>query len=281
MEDYTMSLASERDKIETEILDIITGGMTEPRMVIIGCGGAGCNTINRMSEYLKGVPRIAINTDMNSLQAVDADRKIGLGKTITFGNDSGGFTEVAQRSAELAIEEIRSCLISKDIAFIVAGFGGGTGAGISPMVAETAKGLGMVTFGIGILPFSAETQRRERAEAEIDGLRQMTDSTIVLDNDALMKFGDVSLDNAFRIMDKMVVKIIKDVTDTMGRSYLATLANEVLAFQNDMQVVSVGDTMGYQPSDIGAYADTGMPPNAYPTESDQNLVQMGGLFERL
>lgn len=275
-----MSLASERDKMETEILNIITGGMTEPRRVIIGCGGAGCNTISRMSEHLRGVPRIAINTDMDGLQSVEADRKICLGKTITFGKDSGGFTEVAQRSAELAIDDIRSCLISKDIAFIVTGFGGGTGAGISPMVAETAKGLGMVTFGIGILPFSAESSRRERAETEVEKLRQVTDSTIVLDNDALTKFGDVSVNGAFRIMDKMVVKIIKDVTDTMGHSYLATLANEVLAYQNEMELVSVGNTMGYQPADVGAYASADPSPNAFPMPSDQNLVEMGGLFQR-
>ena len=275
-----MSLASERDRMETEILDIITGGMTEPRMVIVGCGGAGCNTVSRMSEHLRGVPRIAINTDMGGLQSVEADRKICLGKSITFGNDSGGFTEVAEQSAELAIEDIRSCLISKDIAFIVTGFGGGTGAGIAPMVAETAKGLGMVTFGIGILPFSAEAPRRERAEAEVESLRQFTDSTITLDNDALLKFNDVSLDKAFQIMDKMVVKIIKDVTDAMGQSYLSALANEVLAYQNEMEVVSVGNTMDYQPADVGAYADTDLTPNAFPMPSDQNLVEMGGMFQR-
>ena len=273
-----MSLASERDKMETEILNIITSGMAEPRMVIIGCGGAGSNIISRMGEHLKGVPRIAINTDMNGLQSVDADRKICLGKAITFGNDSGGFTEVAQKSAELAIDDIRSCLISKDIVFIVTGFGGGTGAGIAPTVAETARGLGMVAFGIGILPFSAEAPRRERAEAEVETLRQFTDSTITLDNDALMKFGDVSLNQAFRIMDKMVVKIVKDVTDTMGRSYLSALANEVLAYQSEMELVSVGDTMGYQGNDVGIHADADLTPQAYPMPSDVNLVEMGGLF---
>ena len=276
-----MSLASERDRMEIEISDIISGGMAEPRMVIIGCGGAGSNTISRMGDHLRGVPRIAINTDMNGLQTVDADRKICLGKAITFGNDSGGFTEVAQKSAELAIDDIKSCLISKDIAFIVTGFGGGTGAGIAPTVAETAKGLGMVTFGIGILPFSAETHRREKAEEQVETLRQFTDSTITLDNDALMKFGDISLDQAFRIMDKMVVKIVKDVTDTMGRSYLSALANEVLAYQNEMELVSVGDTMGYQGTDIGIHADADLTPQAYPMPSDENLVEMGGLFQRM
>ncbi len=274
-----MSLASERDKMENEILNIITGGMAEPRMVIVGCGGAGCNTVGRMGQHLRGVPRIAINTDMNGLHSVDADRKICLGKSITFGNDSGGFTEVARRSGDLAIEDIRSCLLSKDIAFIVTGFGGGTGSGIAPLVAETAKGLGMVTFGIGILPFSAEAPRRERAEAQVQEMRQFTDSTIVLDNDALMKFGDVGLNQAFRIMDKMVVKIVKDVTDTMGKSYLAALANEVLAYQNEMELVSMGNE--YQDNDVGVYADGEITPSAFPMQSDENLVTMGGLFQRM
>ena len=277
-----MSLASERDKMETEILNIITGGMAEPRMVIIGCGGAGCNTVSRMGEHLRGVPRIAINTDMNGLMNVEADRKVCLGKAITFGMDSGGFTEVAQKSADLAIDDIRSCLISKDIAFIVTGFGGGTGAGIAPTVAETAKGLGMVSFGIGILPFSAEADRRQKSEQQVEELRQFTDSTITLDNDALLKFNDISLDAAFRVMDKMVVKIIKDVTDTMGKSYLAALANEVLAYQNDVEMVSMGNATGFQSNeDIGAYADGNITPNAFPMESDQNLVEMGGIFQRI
>ena len=96
-----------------------------------------------------------------------------------------------------------------------------------------------------------------------------------------MKFGDVSLNKAFQIMDKMVVKIIKDVTDTMGQSYLAALANEVLAYQNEMELVSVGDTMGYQGTSVGVHADADLTPQAFPMPSDENLVEMGGLFQRM
>jgi cell division protein FtsZ len=237
-----MSLASEKTQMESEILNMISGGMTEPRIVIIGCGGAGTSTVGRMGEHLRGVPRIAINTDMTGLRFVEADRKICIGKSIAFNGDSGGFIEVAQKCAELAEDDIRSCLISKDVAFIVAGYGGGTGTGIAPVVAQMAKGLGLVTFGICILPFSAESSRRQVAEDHVEELRQVTDSTIVLDNDALLKFGkDIKLDKAFRIMDKMAVKIIKDVTDSMGRSYMALLADEILAYQSELGTANLGN----------------------------------------
>ncbi|MDO9537285.1 MAG: hypothetical protein Q7J68_03090 [Thermoplasmata archaeon] len=275
-----MSLASEKTQMENEILNIISGGMTEPRMVIIGCGGAGASIVGRMGEHFRGVPRIAINTDMTGLRLAEADRKICIGKGITFKGDSGGFIEVAEKCAKLAQDDIRSCLISKDVAFIVAGFGGGTGTGIAPMVADMAKGLDMVTFGICILPFSAESSRREMAEDSVEKLRQVTDSTITLDNDALLKFGeDVKLDKAFRIMDKMVVKIIKDVTDTMGRSYMAALANEIIAYQSEMELAPYGSA-GFSDSDIATMVNAPMTPMAYPQPSDQNLVEMGGLFQR-
>jgi cell division protein FtsZ len=276
-----MSLASEKTQMETEILDMISGGMTEPRIVIIGCGGAGTKTVGRMGEHFTGVPRIAINTDMTGLRFVEADRKICIGKNIAFKGDSGGFIEVAQKCAELAEDDIRSCLISKDVAFIVAGYGGGTGTGVAPMVAKMAKGLGLVTFGICIIPFSAEGTRRQMAEDHVQELRQFTDSTIVLDNDTLLKFGnDLKLDKAFQIMDKMAVKLIKDVTDSMGRSYLAILAEEALAYQSELGTANLGNQTGIHDADIGVAADSSIAPMAFPQPSDQNLVDMGGMFQR-
>jgi cell division GTPase FtsZ len=276
-----MSLASERTQMDSEILNMISGGMTEPRIVIIGCGGAGTSTVGRMAEHFRGVPRIAINTDMTGLRFVEADRKICIGKSIAFNGDSGGFIEVAQKCAELAEDDIRSCLISKDVAFIVAGYGGGTGTGVAPVVAKMAKGLGLVTFGICILPFSAESPRRQVAEDHVEELRQVTDSTVVLDNDALLKFGkDVKLDKAFRIMDKMAVKIIKDVTDSMGRSYMAVLADEILAYQSELGTANIGSQAVFHDADIGVAADSGITPMAFPQPSDQNLVEMGGMFQR-
>jgi cell division protein FtsZ len=276
-----MSLASEV-KMENEILNIISDCMNEPRMVILGCGGAGIQTVGRMGGHFKGVPRIAVNTDMTGLRLVDADRKICIGKSITFNHDSGGYIEVAQRCAELAQEDIRSCLISKDVVFIVAGFGGGTGTGVAPMVAEMAKGLGLVTFAVCILPFSAESSRREMAEEHVEKLRLLTDSTIALDNDALLKFDrDISLSRAYSIMDSMVVKIIRDVSDSMSRSFMAVMADEIMAFRSETDLSSLGGSQpGFTVAECGIAADQGFGPLAYPQPSDKNLVEMGGVFQR-
>jgi cell division GTPase FtsZ len=132
-----------------------------------------------------------------------------------------------------------------------------------------------------ILPFSAESPRRQVAEDHVEELRQVTDSTVVLDNDALLKFGkDVKLDKAFRIMDKMAVKIIKDVTDSMGRSYMAVLADEILAYQSELGTANIGSQAVFHDADIGVAADSGITPMAFPQPSDQNLVEMGGMFQR-
>lgn len=278
-----MTLASVSNNMRSEIVDIISGGMVQPRMVIVGIGGAGSNTISRMKEQLKGIPRIAINTDMEAIKDIDADRKICVGTTITFGEDTRGFAEVARHSAELAEEDIRSCLLSKDVAFIVAGFGGGTGTGIAPYVAKLAKGLGLVTFGIGILPFKAESSRREHAEEEIYRLKEVTDSTIVLDNETLLKFGDdISLNQAFHIMDQMVVSIVRDVSETLSRSFISALADEIISYQQEFGAAEMDQFShtGFPEPGIGIVADNGLPPQVSPLPQDQNLVDNGGIFQR-
>ncbi|MBU4071252.1 MAG: hypothetical protein KJ773_03650 [Candidatus Thermoplasmatota archaeon] len=275
-----MSLASEKTQMEMDILNVISGGIIEPRIAIVGCGGAAANILRRTGEQLRGVPKILINTDMAGLQNVEADRKICIGKDITFNGDSGGYLEVAEKCAELASDDIKSCLISKDVVFIIAGYGGGTGTAVAPMVARMAKGLGMVTFAICILPFSAESSRRQMAEDQVQNLRNEADSIVVLDNDSLLKFGNErTLESAFRIIDNNVVSLIKDVRESMGRNFIATLAEEIMACQSEIDLAH-GNAMILRDSDIGAMAGSPITPSAYPQQSDVNLVDAGGMFER-
>ena len=278
-----MSQASIRNNYASEIWDMISGGTVEPRMIVFGCGGAGSHIVDRLADSLQGVPRVAINTDSEGMGGLNVDRKICIGKTITHGGDSGGFTEVAERCAELAEQEIRDCLISKDIVFVVTGLGGGTGPGISPYIAKLAKGLGLVSFGIAVLPFKAEAVRRERAEEEVAALRQVTESTIVLDNESLMRFGnDITLDHAFHVMDRMAVKIIQDVADRMSRSFMAAIADEILAYHSDVGVGTGMDMIGYgQVSEPeGMFAGMNVPTPGVAT-ADHQLVDMGGMFQRI
>jgi cell division protein FtsZ len=258
---------------------MIASGMAEPRSVIIGCGGAGINTIGRMGGHFRGVPRIAINTDMAGLTASDADRKVRIGKTITFQGDSGGYPEVAMRCAELAREDLQSCLLSKDVVFIIAGLGGGTGVGVTQVVAEMARGLGMVAFAVCILPFSAESARRERAEAQVEDIRKVTEGCIVLDNDNLLRFGDMGMNDAFRMMDRIVVDTIHGVTSSMSRTYLSALAIEIQAYRDELGSAAA-DIMPMGGPEAGAMADSPITPLAFPQAADQNLVDSGGVFQR-
>jgi len=256
-----MSQASIQNNYASEIWDMISGGTVDPRMIVFGCGGAGSHIVSRLGESLQGVPRVAINTDKEGMGDLNVDRKICIGKTITHGGDSGGFTEVAEHCAELAEQEIRDCLISKDIVFVVTGLGGGTGPGISPYIAKLAKGLGLVSFGIAVLPFKAESVRRERAEDEVAALREVTESTIVLDN---------------------AVKIIEDVADRMSRSFMAAIADEILAYHSDAGDVHSPALIGYgqvgEPE--GLVAGMNVPTPGVPT-ADHQLVDMGGMFQRI
>jgi len=278
-----MSQASIQNNYASEIWDMISGGTVDPRMIVFGCGGAGSHIVSRLGESLQGVPRVAINTDKEGMGDLNVDRKICIGKTITHGGDSGGFTEVAEHCAELAEQEIRDCLISKDIVFVVTGLGGGTGPGISPYIAKLAKGLGLVSFGIAVLPFKAESVRRERAEDEVAALREVTESTIVLDNESLMRFGDdITLEHGLHVMDRMAVKIIEDVADRMSRSFMAAIADEILAYHSDAGDVHSPALIGYgqvgEPE--GLVAGMNVPTPGVPT-ADHQLVDMGGMFQRI
>ena len=120
------------------------------------------------------VTTVAINTDLDGLEKVSADRKLHVGKSVTFGEDSRGFSEVAEYAAGLAKDDIVGCLKGHDIAFIVAGMGGGTGTGIAPLIGDMARKQGLVAFGIVVMPFTTEGPRRARANDGVAQLRLVT-----------------------------------------------------------------------------------------------------------
>ncbi|HUR63172.1 MAG TPA: cell division protein FtsZ, partial [Candidatus Thermoplasmatota archaeon] len=126
---------------ETELKEYENFG--EPKIVIVGCGGAGGNTVNRLHKVgVRGAETIAINTDKQALDLVEADKKLLVGKTITRGLGAGGYPEVAERCAEQARGKLEEMLKGADLVFITAGMGGGTGTGTAPVVADVAKKMG-------------------------------------------------------------------------------------------------------------------------------------------
>ena len=158
-------------------------GLTElrPRITVIGVGGAGGNAVNNMIESgLNGVEFIAANTDAQALSASSAGSVIQMGVGITEGLGAGSQPEIGAAAAEETLEEIRSHLDGCHLLFIAAGMGGGTGTGAAPVIARTAKELGVMTIAVVTKPFEFEGQRRMRsAEAEIAALAKHVDTLIV------------------------------------------------------------------------------------------------------
>ena len=117
----------------------------DPRIVIVGCGGAGNNTVNRLYNIgVDGAETIAINTDKQHLQMVEADTKILVGKSLTNGLGAGGDPSMGERATEMAQGTIKEVLGEADLVFVTAGMGGGTGTGAAPVISKIAKDQGAI-----------------------------------------------------------------------------------------------------------------------------------------
>ncbi|PNX50101.1 MAG: cell division protein FtsZ [Thermoplasmata archaeon M8B2D] len=188
-----------------------------PRITIVGCGGAGGNTVTRLNKLgVKGAKTIAINTDKMALDLVEADHKIIIGARLTRGLGAGGFPDVGDRAARESIHEIEELVKDSDLVFITAGMGGGTGTGSAPVVAEIAKKHNAVVTCMVSTPFNVERARLIKADEGLDKLRVKADSTVVLDNNRLLEFvPNLPINQAFSVMDQMIAETVKGITETI------------------------------------------------------------------
>jgi cell division protein FtsZ len=197
----------------------------EPKIVIVGCGGAGGNTVSRLHKIgVKGADTIAINTDKMALDVVEADKKLLIGKSITRGLGAGGYPEVAEKCAEQARNKLEELLHGADLVFITAGMGGGTGTGSAPVVADVAKKLGAIVVGMVSTPFNVERARLIKGDEGLDKLRKKADSVIVLDNNRLLKYvPNLPIDQAFSVMDQLIAETVKGISETITQPSLINL----------------------------------------------------------
>ena len=193
--------------------------MPEPHAVIkvIGAGGGGSNAIDRMVEDgVQGVDFITVNTDAQALMHSRADIRIRIGDKLTKGLGSGGNPVIGQKAAEETTEEIYEALKGADMAFITAGMGGGTGTGASPIIANIAQDLGMLTVGVVTRPFTFEGRHRQKtAEQGIEQLKPMVDTLITIPNDRLLQTAskNTSMLQAFRMADDVLRQGIQGISD--------------------------------------------------------------------
>ncbi len=187
------------------------------KIKVVGVGGAGGNALTRMHEYFpRGVELIAINTDLQDLQESEARKKIYIGKQITKGLGAGMNPELGKQAAEENRDEIANALQGADMIFITAGFGGGTGSGAAPVVAEIAQEMGILTVAIVTKPFSFEgTQRSQIAQEALLKLKDRVDTYITISNDKIFSVidKDTTLRKAFEAIDEVLKNAVLGITE--------------------------------------------------------------------
>ena len=194
---------------------------------VIGVGGAGNNAVNRMIDIgIKGVDFIAVNTDRQALQTSKASTKIQIGEKITRGLGAGANPDIGAQSAEESKSEIAEVLRGADMVFVTAGMGGGTGTGAAPIVASTAKEMGILTIGVVTKPFTFEGKKRlSQAERGIESLKGKVDTLVVIPNDKLLQIIDrkTSIIEAFKMADDILRQGVQGISDLIAIPGLVNL----------------------------------------------------------
>ena len=235
----------EREKEATP--DVPADEFGEPRIVIVGCGGAGNNTINRLYNIgVEGAETVAINTDKQHLQMTEADTKILVGKSLTNGLGAGGDPSMGARATEMAQGTIKDVLGEADLVFVTAGMGGGTGTGAAPVVSNIAKEVGAIVVGMVSTPFNVERARTVKAEEGLERLRTEADSIIVLDNNRLLDYvPNLPIGKAFSVIDQIIAETVKGISETITQPSLINLDYaDMTAIMNQggVAVMLVGET---------------------------------------
>ncbi len=187
------------------------------RITVIGVGGAGCNSVNRLMEKgIKSARTIAINTDGKHLKVVNAHKKILLGKTITRGLGAGGYPEVARKCAEADRAMLKTEIGECELVFVCAGMGGGTGGGAASVIAQIAKEQGAIVVSIVTYPFKHERVRLKKAQQSITELSKTCDTVVVIDNNRLSTFApNLQIDKAFEFADSVTSRAVTGISDTI------------------------------------------------------------------
>lgn len=190
---------------------------------VIGIGGAGGNAVNSMIKggELDNVEFLVANTDAQSLLTSSAPEKLQLGAKITKGLGAGSNPDIGKRAAEEDLDAILQKISDSDILFLTAGLGGGTGSGALPVIAKSAKDMGVLTVAVVATPFSFEGRRRSRHATEaISNLKQAVDTLIIVPNQKLLEQADpkISMLDAFSLSDDVLKQAVKGISDIITRA---------------------------------------------------------------
>jgi cell division protein FtsZ len=215
---------SKVNEMDAELQDLLS--QQRASIKVIGSGGGGNNTVNRISEVgIKGVETIAVNTDAQDLLFTTADRKILIGKDTTKGLGAGSQPKIGEEAAREQESDIKQAIKDSDMIFVTCGLGGGTGTGSAPVIAEIAKKIGCLTVGVVTLPFAMEGQRRyENAVIGLEKMEQIVDTLIVIPNDKLLELApELPLHTAFKVADEILTNAVKGIAELVTKAGLVNL----------------------------------------------------------
>ncbi len=225
------------------------------RIKVVGVGGAGGNIITRMGrDFVRGVEFIAINTDAQDLDHCDAKYKIHIGRMATRGMGAGMNPDLGRQAAEENQADISEALKDSDMIFLTAGFGGGTGSGATPVVADIARETGALIVAVVTKPFTFEGSQRMRiAEEGILRLKDKVDAMLVIPNDRIFSVIDneTPILKAFEKIDDILKSAVSGVAEVIASAGLVNVDfADVRAIMVDSgtAVVGVGISEGKERS---------------------------------
>jgi cell division protein FtsZ len=199
----------------------------QPRLLVVGVGGAGGNALNEMIDNgLQGVEFIAVNTDAQDLKSSKAKARIQIGLNLTKGLGAGAKHDIGQAAADESLNDIINTLQGANMVFIAAGMGGGTGTGAAHVIARAAKELNILTVGVVTLPFLYEGPSRMRtAQQGLEELRKHVDTIIVIPNQNLFKIANeqTTFEESFKLSNNVLMQGVQSVTDLMVRPGIVNL----------------------------------------------------------
>ncbi len=210
----------------------------KPRIGVVGVGGGGNNTVQRLSGAdIKGAKLFAFNTDSKQLNMMNPNiTKLMLGGALTHGLGAGGYPDIGEKAADLSKNELEILTRDLNMAFLCAGMGGGTGTGAAPVVGRTLKDNGSIVIGIVTIPFALERVRLEIARKGIQKLRQHIDTLIVIDNQRLVEvYPNLPMEKAFAMADEITMKAVRGITEAITQPSLINLD-----FADVRTIMSVG-----------------------------------------
>ena len=226
------------------MFEVVEKKSQEANIKVLGVGGCGGNAVDHMIEKnVLGVEFMCINTDLQALKKSQANSIIQIGETLTKGLGAGSRPDTGKQAAIDDREKIIEAIDGADMLFITAGMGGGTGTGATPVIAQIAKDLGILTIAVVTKPFDFEGSRSQVAKDGISELVNYVDSLIVIPNEKLMGVlgEDVTFIDAFGAANDVLLSAVAGIAEIINSPGLINVDfADVKTVMSEMGMAMIG-----------------------------------------